>query len=91
MAAVCVCTYVCLCVCHILLSLYLCHGFSGKGFDNNVLGIAPVGAMCSSINAGLTTLRTNPLASATTAAHELGHMFGLDHDGGLLHRLTMHR
>ena len=65
--------------------------FSGNGFANSVLSIAPVRAMCGSTNAGLSTLRTNPLASATTAAHALGHMFGLDHDGGLFQRLTMHR
>lgn len=64
----------------VYLFLSVHHGFSGKGFANNVLGIAPVGAMCRSTNAGLSSLRSNPLATATTAAHELGHMFGLDHD-----------
>ena len=71
----------------------LCHvaPCSGDGFNDDVLGIAPVGSMCRSSNAGLATLRSSTLASATTAAHELGHMFGLNHDGGSFHRHPMHR
>ena len=73
------------------LPLVNCFPLSGGGFNDDVLGIAPVGSMCGSSNAGLTSLRTTTLASATTAAHELGHMFGLNHDDSSFHRHAMHR
>jgi hypothetical protein len=55
--------------------------FVGVQFNGNVLGIAPRGAMCGNTNAGVSRLRVgNALSTATTASHELGHMYGLLHD-----------
>ena len=37
--------------------------------------------MCGNTNAGVSRLRVgNALSTATTASHELGHMYGLLHD-----------
>ena len=68
-----------------------CSPLSGDGFNDDVISIAPVRSMCGSNNAGLATLRSSTLASATTAAHGLGHMFGLKHDDSSFHRHAMHR
>ena len=58
--------------------------FSGIDLDGNTIGLAPIGAMCrGSISAGLTQDTGSSVASvASTAAHELGHIFNMGHDDG---------
>ena len=63
--------------------------FSGNGFNDDILAISPVLSMRDSTNAGLITLSGSTLASATTTAHELGHMFGLNHDSDRCIRLSI--
>ena len=57
---------------------------SGINLDGNVIGIAPMGTMCKgSTSAGLTQGTGSSLAFvASTAAHELGHIFNMYHDNG---------
>ena len=61
-----------------------------RGIDltSNTVGIAFVGTMCRtgtrSSSTGLTQDGGNPLNSVTTtAAHELGHIFNMNHDDGM--------
>jgi len=56
---------------------------SGIDLDGQTIGLAPVGAMCSRISAGLTQDTGSSVAStASTATHELGHIFNMNHDDG---------
>ena len=57
---------------------------SGADLDGNTIGLAPIGAMCRGfISAGLTQDTGSSVASvASTAAHELGHIFNMGHDDG---------
>lgn len=56
-----------------------------RGIDitGNTVGLAFVGTMCSQSNTGLTQDGGRSLAATvTTAAHELGHIFNMNHDDG---------
>ena len=57
---------------------------SGIDLDGNTIGLAPIGVMCrGSISAALTQDTGSSVASvASTAAHELGHIFNMGHDDG---------
>lgn len=58
--------------------------YSGIDIDGSVVGVAFVGTMCSgSSSVGFTEDggRTRPQVFAI-AAHELGHIFNMDHDDG---------
>ena len=60
---------------------YLCVMCSGIDLDGQTIGLAPIGAMCSRISAGLTQDTGTSVASvSSTAAHELGHIFNMNHD-----------
>lgn len=64
----------------VLVSIY----FSGIDLDGNTIGLAPIGTMCrGSVSAALTQDTGSSVASvASTAAHELGHIFNMAHDDG---------
>ena len=56
--------------------------FSIRGIDlaGSIVGIAFVGAMCGSRSVGLTQDGGRSLTSVvSTAAHELGHIFDMNH------------
>ena len=70
---------------HLLLVLLFNRGIDLTG---STVGFAFVGTMCSETHSvGLTEDGSRNLAStASTAAHELGHIFNMNHDGNsLLH------
>ena len=51
--------------------------------DGQTIGIAPVGAMCTSFSNGVTQDTGSSVASVgATAAHEMGHIFDMNHDDG---------
>ena len=57
--------------------------YSGINLDGSTIGIAFIGSMCSNTHSvGVTQDGGRSLALvASTAAHELGHIFNMDHDG----------
>ena len=57
--------------------------FSGVKLNNNVIGTAYVGTMCTIQYAvGLIQDFSSAAAVSSTAAHELGHIFNMQHDSG---------
>lgn len=60
----------------------LTHMYTGKNLDTSTVGIAFLGAVCSTnFGAGLSEGRRGPTTDALIAAHEIGHNFGAPHDG----------
>ena len=57
--------------------------FSGKDFRGSTIGLAGINAMCSSTRSGSVIQATSlsHIHIAATAAHEMGHNFGMQHDG----------
>lgn len=56
--------------------------YSGIDLDGSTIGIAFVGAMCGFSSVGVTQDGGRSLPSVgSTAAHELGHIFNMGHDG----------
>ena len=58
--------------------------YSGIDLDGRTLGIAPVGTMCRGRSAAGVTQDTGSSVAyvASIAAHELGHIFNMEHDNG---------
>ena len=63
--------------------MLLCFINSGIDLDGSTVGIAFIGTMCSTTGSvGVTQDGGRSLSStASTAAHELGHVFNMNHDG----------
>ena len=55
---------------------------SGIDFDGSTIGYAPVGAMCRGSRAAGLTQDTGASTEsvASTVAHEMGHIFNMNHD-----------
>lgn len=67
----------------ILLKNFLSFFFRGRDLDGNNIGIAYIGTMCNrGSSIGLTQDGGRGIDSVgSTAAHELGHIFNMNHDG----------
>ena len=66
--------------------------YSGIDLDGSTVGIAFIGTMCTrSSSTGLTQdgLGRSLSSVTSTAAHELGHVFNMNHDDGGLKREGM--
>lgn len=53
---------------------------SGRNFDGSTVGLAPVGAACTSAPAVIQATFSVPYVSLVVA-HEIGHTLGMSHDG----------
>lgn len=54
---------------------------SGVNLDGNTVGIANIRAMCGQFSRGLTQDTGRSIeGTGSTAAHELGHIFNMEHD-----------
>ena len=64
--------------------MYFADICSGIDLDGATIGFAPVGAMCLGSRAGGLTQDTGASTAsvASTAAHEVGHIFNMNHDDG---------
>ncbi|XP_068129203.1 disintegrin and metalloproteinase domain-containing protein 19 [Hyperolius riggenbachi] len=56
---------------------------TGRAFHGTTIGLAPLQAMCSSYQSGGVNMdhSDNAIGVAATMAHEMGHNFGMNHDG----------
>jgi disintegrin/metalloproteinase domain-containing protein 28 len=56
---------------------------TGNEFSGSTIGIAYLNTMCGSASVGIVKDRHRAaLATGSTFAHEMGHLFGMDHDSG---------
>lgn len=59
----------------------LAHLLSGKDFENNIVGRAWLGTVCSpTYGSGVDQLTFSAAGGAAILAHEMGHNYGADHD-----------
>ncbi|XP_056326739.1 disintegrin and metalloproteinase domain-containing protein 8a [Danio aesculapii] len=58
------------------------HFITGIDFEGSTVGLATLYAMCSSSSSGAVNEdhNSNPIAVASTVAHEMGHNLGMSHD-----------
>ncbi|MEM7281198.1 MAG: M12 family metallo-peptidase [Pseudomonadota bacterium] len=60
----------------------LTHMYTGRNLSGNTVGVAFLGALCSSrFGAGLSQAGFGVMTDTLIAAHEIGHNFGAPHDG----------
>ena len=64
--------------------MFFCAFCSGIDLDGTTIGFAPVGVMCRGNTAGGITQDTggSTTSVASTVAHEMGHIFNMEHDDG---------
>lgn len=65
-----------------------CHLFSGYDFEQSTLGYAHVSQMCQqSYTSGINQVTTTyaPAFNAAIITHEMGHNFGMNHDGDTIY------
>lgn len=54
--------------------------FSGKNFENDVIGYAFIGVACTTPLESFGMIQHEPFYDPYTFAHEVGHSFGMEHD-----------
>ena len=62
----------------------------GNDFTGSTIGIAYLNTMCGGASVGIVQDRHRAaLATGSTFAHEIGHLFGMDHDNSEHSHITL--